>query len=150
MGAPRSVSPARLVLDTNVLLSALLFPSGSLSWLRHAWQAGEIVPLASPETTRELVRVLCYPKFDLTEEEREDLLAEYLPWCETVLVSEPPDVPACRDPADVPFLQLALAGHADAVVTGDDDLLAIARQCSVPILAPTAMRARLGANRPRA
>ncbi len=145
MGAPRSVSPARLVLDTNVLLSALLFPARSLSWLRHAWQAGEIVPLASPETTRELVRVLCYPKFDLTEDEREDLLAEYLPWCETVIVSEPPDVPACRDPADMPFLQLALAGHADAIVTGDDDLLAIAGECSVPILAPTAMRARLGA-----
>ena len=145
MGAPRSVSPARLVLDTNVLLSALLFPAGSPSWMRHAWQAGDIVPLASPETTRELVRVLCYPKFGLTDDEREDLLAEYLPWCETVIVSEPPDVHACRDPADVPFLQLALAGHADAVVTGDDDLLAMAGECSVPILPPTAMRARLGA-----
>ena len=149
MGATRSVSRARLVLDTNVLLSALLFPSGSLSWLRHAWQAGDVVPLASPDTTGELIRVLCYPKFGLTEDEREDLLAEYLPWCETVIVSEPPDVPACRDPADLPFLQLALAGHAAAVVTGDDDLLAIAGECSVPILAPIAMRARLGADRPR-
>ena len=149
MGETRSVSRARLVLDTNVLLSALLFPSGSLSWLRHAWQTGDIVPLASHATTGELIRVLCYPKFGLTEDEREDLLAEYLPWCETVIVSEPPDVPACRDPADLPFLQLALAGHADAVVTGDDDLLAIAGECSVPILAPIAMRARLGADRPR-
>ena len=145
MGAPRSVSSARLVLDTNVLLSALLFPAGLLSWMRHAWQAGDIVPLASPETTRELVRVLCYPKFGLTEDEREDLLAEYLPWCETVIVSEPPDVPACRDMADLPSLQLALAGRADAVVTGDGDLLAIAGECSVPILPPTTMRARLGA-----
>ena len=83
MGAPRSVSRARLVLDTNVLLSALLFPSGSLSLQRHAWQAGDIEPLASPETTGELIRVLCYPKFGLTEDEREDLLAEYLPWCAT-------------------------------------------------------------------
>lgn len=56
----------RLVLDTNVLLSALLFHQGSVAWLRHAWQ------------TEELTRVLIYPKFKLTDEDREDLLGDYL------------------------------------------------------------------------
>ena len=133
----------RLALDTNVLVSALLFSAGSLSWLRHAWQSETIIPLASQATTLELIRVLSYPKFRLTDHEREDLLADYLPWCETVIVSEPPAVPHCRDPFDRPFLELALVGRADALVTGDEDLLALAPEFPVPILTPHATRHRL-------
>ncbi len=133
----------RLVLDTNVLLSALLFPTGSLSWLRHAWQSQAIRPLASRDTTAELLRVLHYPKFRLNGDEREDLLSDYLPWCETVIVSQPPAVPECRDPSDRPFLELALAGQADALVTGGGDLLALASVFSVPVLTPNATSDRL-------
>lgn len=86
----------RLVLDTNVLLSALLFSTESFSWLRRAWQSEAILPLASRDTTAELIRVLRYPKFRLTREERAGILADYLPWCETVVVSNPPDVPHYR------------------------------------------------------
>ena len=85
-----------------------------------------------------------YPKFRLTGNEREDLLSDYLPWCETVIVSQPPAVPECRDSSDRPFLELALAGQADALVTGDGDLLALASVFSVPILTPNATRDRLG------
>ena len=105
----------RLVLDTNVLVSALLFPSLSLSWLRDTWQSALIVPLASRVTVAELLRVLQYPKFRLTADEREDLLADYLPWAESELVSDPSALPRCRDPKDRPFLELALAGKADAL-----------------------------------
>ena len=132
----------RLVLDTNVLLSALLFPLRSLSWLRDAWQSELIVPLASRVTIAELLRVLQYPKFGLTTDEREDLLADYLPWAESVLVSDPPAVPWCRDPKDRPFLELALAGKADALVTGDGDLQDLASRFPVPILAPAVVRDR--------
>ena len=130
--------PARWVLDTNVLLSALLFPSGRLTWLRDAWRSGIILPLASRETTTELIRVLCYPKFGLTHREREDLLADYLPHCESVIVSTAPPVPDCRDPFDRPFLELALAAQADALVTGDKDLPALAASFPIPVLTPTA------------
>ena len=133
----------RLVLDTNVLLSALLFPAGSLSWLRQAWQSEVVRPLASRDTAAELIRVLTYPKFRLNDDEREDLLADYLPWCETVIVSEPPPVAVCRDPSDRPFLELALAGQADALVTGDSQLLALAPRFSVPIITPNAIRDRV-------
>ena len=88
----------------------------------------------------ELIRVLCYPKFNLAGSEREDLLADYLLWCETVTVSNPPMVPQCRDPFDRPFLELALAARADALVTGDDDLLALAKAFPVPILTPHEFR----------
>ena len=134
----------RVVFDTNVLVSALLFPAGRLSWLRAAWQSEAVVPLASRDTTRELIRVLSYPKFRLTEDERDDLLADYLPWCETVAVSEPQDTPDCRDPFDRAFLELALAGGADALITGDDDLLALAPACPVTILPPSAARDLIG------
>jgi len=50
--------PARVVLDTNVLISALLFSRGTLQWYRTAWQSSEIVPLVSRPTVQELVRVL--------------------------------------------------------------------------------------------
>ena len=135
--------PPRLVLGTNVLVSALLFPSGRLSWLRQAWQSKAVLPLASRDTTAELIRVLLYPKFRLKEDEREDVLADYLPCCETVAVSGPLALPDCRDPFDRPFLELALSGKADALVTGDDDLLSLAPVFSVPILTTNALRDRL-------
>ncbi|MCQ3803598.1 MAG: putative toxin-antitoxin system toxin component, PIN family [bacterium] len=133
----------RLVIDTNVLLSALLFSSGSLTWLRSAWKSKVVLPLASHDTTLELIRVLSYPKFCLNDYEREELLTDYLPWCETVTVARPPAVPQCRDPHDRPFLELALVGRADALVTGDKDLLVLAPQFSVPILTPKTLEGRL-------
>jgi putative PIN family toxin of toxin-antitoxin system len=134
----------RVVLDTNVLLSALLFHAGSLAWLRRAWHAQAVRPLASRDTTAELIRVLSYPKFRLTADEREDLLGDYLPWCETVRVPRRTQVPHCRDPFDRPFLELALAAKADALLTGDKDLLVLAKTFAVPILAPAAFRNRMG------
>ena len=134
----------RPVLDTNVLVSALLFYSGALSWLRGAWRSGRIRPLAGQQTTAELIRVLAYPKFALSGGERQDLLDDYLPFCETVAVPEPPPtVPKCRDHFDRPFLELALAGRADVLVTGDADILELAEAFSVPILSPAAFRQRL-------
>ena len=50
------------------------------------------------------------------------------------------EVPACRDPFDRPFLELALWGRADVLVTGDGDLLALARTFPVSILSPHALK----------
>ena len=136
--------PARTVIDTNVLVSALLFHGGPPSWLRDAWHSGRIQPLTSRDTALELIRVLAYPKFGLDADERRDLLDDYLPYCQSVTVpTPPPAVPECRDPFDQPFLELALAGRADALVTGDTALLALADGFAVPILTPAAFRRRL-------
>ena len=136
------MNPPRLVLDTNVLLSALLFHHGSAAWLRHAWQADAIRPLASRETTEELIRVLAYPKFKLTDADREDLLGDYLPWCETVIVPTKIKIPDCRDPFDRPFLALAISAKADALITGDKDLLELVESFKIPILTPAAFKER--------
>ena len=103
----------RVVLDTNVVLSALVFAHGRLAAVRNAWHAGVCSPLVSRVTAAELVQTLAYPKFRLGPGEQRELLADYLPYCTTVrMPAKPPKTPTCRDPADVPFLQLALAGKA--------------------------------------
>ena len=141
--------PRRVVLDTNVVLSALLFGGGVTAQLREKWQHGRYTPLVSTITAHELIRVFAYPKFRLSASEREDLLADYLPYATTVVLPKLlPRVPKCRDPFDVPFLQLALAGNASALVTGDKDLLALANQFSLPILTPVSFLATLE-NAPR-
>ena len=120
-------SPVRAVLDTNVVLSALVFGGGAVGQVRRAWQQGAILPLASTATVQELVRVLAYPKFCLSQAEQDELLADYLPYTETVRIPQPPpQVPACRDVLDAPFMHLAVAGQARGLVAGDRDLLAIA------------------------
>jgi putative PIN family toxin of toxin-antitoxin system len=133
----------RVVLDSNVLVSALLFHAGSMSWLRLAWPSERIRPLVSHDTAAELIRVLSYPKFRLTAAAREDLLGDYLPWCEAATVPGIVAVPDCRDPGDRPFLALARATRADALVTGDADLLVLAGGFEVPILTPTAFKERI-------
>jgi putative PIN family toxin of toxin-antitoxin system len=122
-------APVRVVLDTNVVLSALVFRGGAAGLVRQAWQRGLIVPLVSAFTVQELVRVLAYPKFRLTKAEQEELLADFLPYAQTVRIAQPPPVVSeCRDVMDLPFIQLAVAGQAQVRVSGDRDLLAIAAE----------------------
>jgi putative PIN family toxin of toxin-antitoxin system len=119
--------PPRVVLDTNVVLSALLFGGGWAARVRSGWQSGRFVPLASTATARELVRVLAYPKFRLSADDQEQLLADVMPWMQVVQIPDPPPpAPARRDAFDLPFLHLAIAGKAHALVSGDRDLLALA------------------------
>ena len=133
--------PPRIVFDTNVVLSAVLFRQGRLSWLRAHWQAGEAVPLISDETLRELVRVLSYGKFRLNDAQRAEAAGLYLPHCERIEPTE--RCPAlCRDPKDQALLDLAESGKADVLVTGDKDLLALAGQTTFVIETPEEYRRR--------
>ena len=117
---------SRVVLDTNVVLAALLFTSGRLAWLRRAWQQGPLQPLVCKQTVSELLRVLAYPKFRLTAKDQQDLLADFLPYADVVQLPQPwPTLPACRDENDQVFLVLAHVGQAEALVTGDGDILAM-------------------------
>ena len=146
MGEKEEVArPRRVVLDTNVAVSALVFREGRLAWLREAWAAGRVVPLVSAETLAELVRVLAYPKLKLSEEETKNVLAHYMEHAEAVPgAGASVRVPECRDPDDRKFLKLAYAAKADALVTGDEDLLVLAGKSRVPVLTPDALKAELG------
>lgn len=116
----------RVVLDTNCVISALLFSKPKLAWLRHSWQNGDITPLASKDTVSELIRVFSYPKFKLTKAEQELLLADFLPYVATVRIeSIPANLPQISNKADQMFLIVAEVGKAEILVTGDADILAI-------------------------
>jgi putative PIN family toxin of toxin-antitoxin system len=111
----------RVVLDTNVLVSALLF-TGELSKIVELWQQGEVVPLISRETFDELRAVLGYPKFSLAPEEIQSIIEnEILPYFEVVGIKE--NIRGvCRDPEDDKFLACALAGAAHFILSGDKHL----------------------------
>ena len=138
----------RAVLDTNVVLSALLFKAGRLASLRSAWQTGRCRALVSRATAAELMRALSYPKFRLSGDEQQELLADYLPFCLVVRVpAKPPRTPRCRDPFDLAFLELAIAGRAEYLVTGDDDLLELSGELSCSIVTPSAFLSQLAGSR---
>lgn len=141
MGAAQRVKTLRVVLDTNVTASALLFTTGRLTWLRQSWLNRRIIPVVCRETVAELIRVLTYPKFRLTRPEQEALLSDYLPECETVaLLDMSAPIPTCRDPNDEIFLRLAVTASVDFLVTGDDDLLTLAPEFPIPILLPAQLK----------
>jgi putative PIN family toxin of toxin-antitoxin system len=125
----------RVVFDTATVVSALLFANGRLAWLRQHWRDGGSMPLISRATVAELTRVLAYPKFRLSQDDRRELLAEYLPYNEVIELTEE-CVSACRDENDQPFLDLAQSGKADLLVSGDQDLLALAGQTTFLIETP--------------
>ena len=133
----------QVVLDTNVAVSALLFERGRLSWLRDAWMARDFHPLVSQATAAELLRVLAYPKFALANHEIEALLGDFLPFAEPVAVKAVGAWTQLRDPHDRIFLELAEAGKAELLVTGDQDLLAVPPPSGCRIVTPAAFRAIL-------
>lgn len=132
----------RVVFDTTTVVSALVFPSGRLAWLRVHWRLGDCVPLISASTATELARVFRYPKFKLSDENARELLGDYLPRCGVVdKVQRCPVV--CRDLNDQPFLDLAHSAKADVLVTGDHDLLALAGRTEFVLETPEAYRRRV-------
>ena len=118
------MTPVRVVLDTNCLVSALIFSRGNAGQLRIAWQRGDIIPLVCRETVSELIRVLGYPKFKLNREDIEGLLSDLLPWTEAVEVNLSDDViESLRDRDDAVFIRLAQTADAAFLVSGDRHLL---------------------------
>lgn len=138
----------RVVLDTNVVVSAILFTKGHLSWLREGWSNGIFLPLIDTPSAGELLRVLAYPKFRLSSDEIQTLLGTYLPFTETIDTAGAKGsmLPRCRDPQDQKFLTLAQTGMADVLVTGDQALLVLAGQTRFAIEMPVMFRQRCEAS----
>jgi uncharacterized protein len=105
-----------------ILVSALLFDSipGKLTPL---WKEKSIIPLCSKDIMDEYLRVLAYPKFNLTDAEIDYLFTvEILPWfCPVTVLDEKPYIK--DDPHDDIFVWCAVAGKAYAIISGDTHLL---------------------------
>lgn len=128
----------RCVVDSNVLISALLQPSGRTAEVIDLVGAAGGTLLFSDETFAELASRLLRPKFDRYVEQatRQRFLADLASVGEWVAITGA--VRACRDPDDDKFLETAVNGAADCLVTGDGDLLALHPFGALPILTPRA------------
>jgi uncharacterized protein len=128
-------SSLRSVFDTNTIVSALLLPdSKPREALDRAQDRGKI--LISMPTLLELSEVIARKKFDkyLSEEKRKEFLAALVTQAELLEVTE--KVTDCRDPKDNKFLELAVCGRADCIVSGDGDLLVLHPFRGISILQP--------------
>ena len=114
----------RFVFDTNVLISAFLFHQ---SKPRHGLDQATVIGVIvlSNSVLSELEEVLYRPKFDryLTKERRQEFLEDLTENAQFIDVTE--QINECRDPKDNKYLELALSGQAECIVTGDDYLLVL-------------------------
>ena len=123
----------RAVLDTNTIISALLF-CGIASRLVAVWQSGSFRSLLSREILDEYVRVMAYPKFKLSGAEIRALIEEeILPFVDTIRVRRRLRPPV-SDQDDHKFLECAVAGRAEYLVTGDKELRALGTYRGITIL----------------
>jgi putative PIN family toxin of toxin-antitoxin system len=123
------------VFDTNVLVGRMLNPGGIPAQAVDAGLDTGVI-LLSDATYAELAEVLMRPKFDpyLSTSDRHRLLEATATVSRRVTVTR--TVRACRDPRDDKFLEVALSGPAEALVSGEADLLALHPYLGLPILSP--------------
>lgn len=120
--------PLRLVLDTNTVLALWMFRDPALALLRASAESGSLILLTRADALEELSRVLAYRQFALEEATRGALLADYLGRATVLEAGEGADpLPACRDPDDQKFLEIARDGGAQALLSRDKALLRLAR-----------------------
>jgi putative PIN family toxin of toxin-antitoxin system len=126
----------RVVLDTNVLVSAALKQNSIPAEAVHTAERSGIL-LKSAATERQLNDVIARSYFlPLIGPETRAWLRRVIAAAELVAITE--QIAACRDPTDDKFLELAINGRADLVVSGDMDLLALDPFRGIPIITPAA------------
>ena len=135
-------SSARYVFDTNVLVSALIFEDSKPGHaFRYALQNGQV--LLSLSALEELAEVMSREKFGryVTSEERDEFLQALVGRAR--FIEPAAQVRICRDPKDDKFLELAISGAADHIISGDDDMLALSPFRGIEILTPDDFLSRL-------
>jgi putative PIN family toxin of toxin-antitoxin system len=134
----------KVVLDTNVLLSGLMFPEGTPGRIVAAWVEARFEVAFSLDQLAEIGRVLEYPKIRRRlgwDDARIELFIKQLYIRAEVLELGPISVEVPRDPGDAPVLATLAAAKADVLVTGDGDLLALSDK--FPIETPAEFVRRL-------
>ena len=128
---------ARVIVDTNVLISRLLIPHSVAG--RAVSRLIKITRLlVSEDTLAELAQTIARDKFTpyVSLEDRQEFFRLYARLAEWVPISS--TVRVCRDPKDDKFLELAVDGQAQMLITGDKDLLALSPFRDIRIATPAA------------
>ena len=124
----------RIVVDTNILVSAALKQT-SLPAIALQQAAQHDALLKSAATEAQFLEVIARPYLaSLIRSDARDWVTQLMASADLVTITE--HVTACRDPTDDRFLELAINGHADLILTGDKDLLVLHPFRGIPIVAP--------------
>jgi putative PIN family toxin of toxin-antitoxin system len=139
----------RLVIDSNVWIAVLVSPTGTARQLVDAVLDHDIDILMSEATFAELVSRLDRPKFDRYREPEAwnmflSELVELALWHEDAGTA----TGISRDADDDKFLALAVTGQADAIISGDSDLLELVTHEGIPVLTPAQFLRRLRGSEP--
>jgi len=136
----------RVVLDANVVVSALISAKGAPAQIIECWQAEKFELRVSPAIVQELARVLHYPKLQQRYHLPEELLQRFLRLLmgQAIEVVPPQQLTVIkRDPTDNRYLECALQGDASVIVTGDRHLLDLGEYRGIQILTPAGFLALL-------
>ncbi|HLU76839.1 MAG TPA: putative toxin-antitoxin system toxin component, PIN family [Burkholderiales bacterium] len=143
--SPAEAVRLRAVLDTNVLVSLLVYRDARYARIWSAWAAGQVLVVANEAVAAELGRVLARPEF-AARCAPEEALAAYR--ARVQMVEDRPataGLPRCADADDQKFLELAESADAHVLVTEDKALLRLRRRCRFAIERPAAFLERLPA-----
>jgi putative PIN family toxin of toxin-antitoxin system len=130
----------RAVIDTNILIRAVIRPQGTVGPVLLRLRQAEYTLLYAWESLEELIDVLNRPrirdKYRLSDQDIQTVIGLLLVRGEGVTPTE--RIRSCRNPKDDKFLETAVAGEADVIVSGDQDLLALHPFAGIPIVPPNA------------
>jgi len=121
----------RVVLDTNIIISSAL--GGALVLVLEKWDEGKFTVIVTTDVVSEYFEVLNRPKFKLTQETI-DKITRYIYQFSEFVVPEEKIRFIEDDPKDDKFLEAAIAGKVDLIVSGDNHLLAFKEFRSIPIV----------------
>ena len=130
----------RVVLDTNILIRAVIMPHGTVGPVLLRLRNGDYSLLYSQSLLEELIDVLrrprIYRKYGLSNEDITTVISLILLRGEEVTPEQ--SINICRDPKDDKFLEVAVTGKANVLVSGDEDLLTLNPFRGIPIVPPRA------------
>lgn len=117
----------KVVLDTNVLISALLFPKSELAKIYSLWLEGKFELITSEPLFQELADSLTKlgPKYGITPGDSIEITKKMRKWATWIELEHIPKV--VRDPKDDKVVATAVSAKADALITGDKDILALGK-----------------------
>ena len=126
-----------VVLDTNVIVSALISPLGTPARILSLWRQGHFTVVISGPLLAELRRAMTYPRVTAALRRPAQEVEEFLDEFASIPITLPTRaMSASRDPDDNRFLEVALAGKADYLVSGDRDLLDLEEFEGIAIVTP--------------
>lgn len=130
----------RVVLDANILISAIISRKGSPAQILVLWEQEMFDLIISPPVLAELERVIHYPRIRKRYNLPEEQVDQFIQLISTQAISVDPSIEITvieKDLTDNRYLECAVAGGASYIITGDSHLLELKEYKGIIILPPT-------------